>query len=335
MKVFLHVSHKSTYIGNGGFLMSVNLANEIGKMGYDTYILSENTVLTWKDFEWLSLKECYFKLATFRYMLNQHVGDYRIISLNLLDLNKIPNEVLVKYTRKWDMDDLFRVGAKYEWARRFTLKHLEKIAIVNRHLEAWYRKIGYNGEIIILENWIRNDLFNTDEKTFSNKIPNSVGFQRDGCYREVSLRKFVALMKKTINPLKNRHTDLHRVFANVIPCHGPTHHIVAEKMKKADFFLFFHKPKNFIVPIGEGFGLSLFEAMACGCVVVAVQQEQIMFLHNTIPLVETVEDAIVEIKKLIDDNTRAEKIRTCSLKTIQKNYRYDNKRKQAITKLLK
>lgn len=316
--------------------MAVNLANEIGKMGHDAYMFSQDSKLIWKHFKWLSIEEFYFKLATLTYMLEQPIDDYRIISESI-SLNKVPNEILIKNIRKWDMDGLFRVGAQYEKARRFTFKYLNKIATINRHLEEWYRKIGYKGEIIILENWIRKDLFNVHGKTLSSKIPKSVGFQRDGRYKETSLRDIAALIRRKINSLKNRHTEeytLRRFFDKVTLCHGLTHRVVAEKMKKTDFFLYFHKPKNLIVPIGEGFGLPLFEAMACGCVVVAVQQEQIKFLRNTIPLAETFENAVIQIKELIKNKPRAEKIRARSLELIEKEYRFDRNRRQAIGKLL-
>lgn len=344
MKVFVNIA-KSPYIGGGGFLMMANLANELGKIGYETYMFSQEDKLTWKDFAWLSIKEYNFNLATFDYILKQSDDEYRIIAADLRQLIKVPKQILNKNIRLWDHMSLFRVGSGYERMRKYTKHYLDKIAICNRYLKPLYSKIGYEGKIIVLENWI-NDLFKF-ENIKKNQF--SIGFQRDGVYHNIAYNKIVARLKQLIWALCNQRElstildisfILKLYFRNVISCHG-SQFDVAEKMKVADFFIYYHpqrmnyKKPLFIIPFnGEAFGLPLFEAMSCGCIVVAIEQEQLKFLNGTIPLVKNLKEGINQIKTIISNQSLAEEIRTKSIKLIEKEYRFDNKRKQAIQKLI-
>lgn len=121
--------------------MLANLANELGKIGYETYMFSQEDKLSWKDFRWLSFNEYNFNLVTLDYMLKQSQDEYRIIATDLRYLNRVPKHTLIKNLRIWENlriwnhMSVFRVGSGYEMMRKFTKQYLSKIAICNRYLK--------------------------------------------------------------------------------------------------------------------------------------------------------------------------------------------------------
>jgi len=74
--------------------------------------------------------------------------------------------------------------------------------------------------------------------------------------------------------------------------------------------------------------------MACGCVCIARKHEGIKFLNGIIPLVENMQEAKEILTQLINNKEEKEEIRNKSLTFIEKNYRFDEERKNAILRWL-
>lgn len=55
--VFVHIAAGGTHLGNGGFLMLTNLANELAAMGYETFVFDQEDRLKWEDFSWLCFRD--------------------------------------------------------------------------------------------------------------------------------------------------------------------------------------------------------------------------------------------------------------------------------------
>lgn len=309
-KIFVHIgTHGKPNVGNGGKVVLTNIANELGKMGYETYAFASEATFTWDSFKWLSHDKFHFKLATTKDFLSLDPNDYRIISCFIRDLD-IPNDIK-KNIRYWDMSEVFRNNCQK--SKRYVIENYEKIAICNPHLESWYRKIGFKGTIIPLTNWINNLFYWNDEP----KIENSVGWQKDMSNPKVNVGKYLA------------HADLGRNVV-VIPCHG-NHKEVATKMRKADFFVFWgHHCSVITIFKGEIFGLPMYEAMASGCVVVARRHEGNKFMKDVLPLVNKPSEIARVLKRLMENPEEKENIRAKSLKCIEERFRFDEERRNNL-----
>lgn len=303
--------------------MLTNLTNELAAMGYETFVFDEEDRLKWEDFSWLCFRDYKFKIAPVDFVFSQAEHDYVIVSSWLKPLLprlrrrilsiSIPNMEVVTHLRYWCQSELLRHSFKD--SRRCCLNYLSKIAINNRYLEQYYRSMGFSN-IIYLENWVRSDLFRIDDESISKKIPNSIGHQPDGSYQTYCILKS------------------HFGENNVVLCEGNQYE-VSEKMKMSDFYVFFNRPSPYIrIFKGEVFGLSLFEAMACGCVCVAIEHEGNKFLRSTIPLVQNISEAIECIKALMDDSLKKEKIRKASLQLVEDRFRFSDDRRKSIVELL-
>ena len=124
---------------------------------------------------------------------------------------------IVSYLRYWCQSELLLHGQSYDEVWQFCLDYLDRIAINNPSLVQYYRPLGFCN-IIYLENWIRGDLFNCD---ITKKEPYSIGHQPDGEQDTVAL-------------LRSRYGE-----DKVILCVGDQRQ-VSEKMKAADFFVFWN-----------------------------------------------------------------------------------------------
>ena len=312
MKVFIHIDSKSTYIGNGGFLVLTNLANELGKLGYETYLFDPKDKITHKKLEWLSLPEKHFRITKSKKILQNRPKDYRLITAWLRTLpEKYRNESL----RYLESSELLREG--HEPERNFLLKNNIKIANLHKNLTHIYNSLGIRN-MINIEVWIRNDVKYYGQE----KIKNSVGIQLE---KQRFLKIFTRYDWSRYSLFKNK---------NIIICNG-TYQEVIYKMNKADLFIHNPKPSPHIgIFKGETFGLPLFEAMACGCVCIARKHEGIKFLNGIIPLVESMQEAKEILTQLTNNKEEKEEIRNKSLTFIEKNYRFDEERKNAILRWL-
>ena len=300
MKVFIHISDDSLYLGNGGLRSNVHLAAACQEMGYDTYVFGQRDRLTWQKFHWLAWpkNDLDFDIASMD--LIKQKGDYRIVTswLNRLMVQKLD----IEKTRYLERDELAR--GKYAHVAKFVQRNFAVIGISNRVLIPFYE--GFS-EIIPIENWFRRDLF---YYTSDKKIPGTIGYQgaRKGEYKR----------------LKHR--------SDVIVCEGNQAR-VAGRMRRAEFFIYANPPKKSITLYrGEGFGNALYEAMACGCIGLAVKHDGTEYLEDTIPLVRDVPDALALMKGLSEQKKR--EIREKSLALVEKRFRLNDEKKQNIERFL-
>jgi len=310
LKVYVHVDSKSTYVGNGGFLILANLAVKLLEMGYETYMFDQWHMLEPADFKWLSLSR---KIPISKEIeINNNT---RIITswLKTLPQNLRNAQVL----RFLETSELLRNG--HEAEREWLIKHGVKIANLHRHLKDLYESLGLRN-IIDLDVWIREDVKRYPE---IKKKENSVGIQ----YERRRILKFFYIYDQ------NRYGQF--TSEKIIVCNG-TYEQVIERMNKADFFVHFPRPSSQISLFkGETFGLPLFEAMACGCVCIARRHRGINFLENVF-LVDNMKEAreVLQVLKSSNLKNMKEKIRSRSMKFIEENFRFDNKRKEAIQEWL-
>ncbi len=320
--VFVHIDARGCYAGNGGLVMLTQFANKLAEMGYPTFIFDQYDRLNLKQFRWLSLGAINFNIAPIDFVFRNHKFDYVIVTnwLNVLlpwffkktGRTLISNKRAIANLRYWCHSELLREGSQYEEVRKFCLNYLDRIAINNRTLEQYYKSIGFNN-IIYLENWIRDDLFNFDGVV--RKILNSIGHQPDRYDRE---NEYLPTLKSYFGK------------DSILLCEGNQYE-VSERMKAADFYLFWNYPSPSIRMFnGESFGMSLYEAMACGCVCIAIDHEGNKFLHGDVQLVNTISEAINVIAELMNNPEHKEDMRRKGLRVIENKFRFDEARVRAI-----
>ena len=308
MKIFIHISDDSLYLGNGGMRSQIHLAAACQEMGYDTYVFGQRDRLTWDKFDWLawSRDDLDFDIASIERLTKQK-GDYRIVSswLNRLMVGQehLMYGLDLAKMRYLERDEHAR--GKYAGIARFVQRNFAVIGISNRVLIPFYTGFA---KIIPIENWFRRDLF---YYTPDKKILGSIGFQGSG---------------------KSQYQELEMCGQRSIRCEGNQAR-VAGKMRRAEFFIYANPPKRSITLYsGEGFGNALYEAMACGCIVLAVKHDGTAYLKDTIPLVRDVPEALALIKILSEQKKR--KIRERSLALVEERFRLNDEKKKNIERFL-
>jgi len=320
MKIFIHIDHFSTYVGNGGFIVLTNLANELGKMGYDVYLFDPRDKLNYKMLDWLSLPEVNFKITKTKDVLTSNPNDYRLITAWLRTL---PYQFRNENLRYLESSELIRKARMAEIG--YLLKYNIKVANLHSHLNHYYINIGLKN-IIALDVWIRSDVKFRGERF---KINNCIGIQL-----EARRDKIARLLSKVgIKLYKwDRYTRFRRM--PIIICNGKYREVI-DKMNRSDFFIHNPQPSPHITIFkGETFGLPLFEAMACGCICIARKHEGIKFLEGKIPLVKNMDEALEMLNYLMSNKEEKEEIRTRSISFIEENYRFNEERKKAIERWL-
>jgi len=307
MKVFIHISDDSLYLGNGGARSQFHLAAACQEMGYETFVFGQNDLLKWPSFDWLSFPAWLdFDIVPMKYLAKQK-GDYRIVTswLNRLTVGQahLLYGLDLAKMRYLERDELAR--GKYAGVARFVQRNFAVIGISNRALIPFY--IGFS-KIIPIENWFGRDLF---YYTPAKKIPGSIGFQGRN---------------------KPQYQSIEKRFGRVIVCEGNQAR-VAGRMRRAEFFIYANPPKKSITLYsGEGFGNPLYEAMACGCIVLAVKHNGTAYLEDTIPLVHDVPEAMTLIKILSEGKKR--EIREKSLALVEERFRLNDEKKRSIGRFL-
>ncbi len=306
MRVFIHISDDSLYLGCGGTRSQVHLANACVEMDYDTYVFGQRDRLTWDKFDWLSWPSLRFDIAL-RYSLSKQKGEFRIVSswLNRLMVGQdsLMEDIPLENLRYLERDEIAR--EKYRSTASFIQSHFDTVGITNRELVKYY---GFK-EMIPLENWFRRDLF---YYTPRKKIPWSIGFQ---------------------GSQKPQYQELETWGrAPLIRCEGNQAR-VAGRMRRCEFFIYANPPKRSITLYsGEGFGNALYEAMACGCIVLAMKHNGTAYLKDTIPLVHDVSEAITLIKILSEQ--KKQQIREKSLALVEERFRLNDEKKRNIGRFL-
>jgi len=310
MKVYIHVDSNSTYVGNGGFVTLSNLALRLIDMGYEVYMFDQNNQLNYKMFDWLCLDRKIPIIKTWNITLDD---DSRVITSWLRTLpDKFRNPSFLRFL---ESSELIRNG--HELEREFIIKNNVKVANLHRNLNDLYCRLGIRN-IVNLEVWIRDDV----KFIGKEKIENSVGIQLE---KKRIFKIFSIFDWSGYEKFKEW---------QVIICNGNYRQVI-DKMNMADFFIHNPKPSPYIkIFKGETFGLPLFEAMACGCVCIARKHEGIKFLDGIIPLVENMQEAKEILIQLKNDKKEKEEIRNKSLAFIEKNYRFNDERRNAILRWL-
>ena len=306
MKVFIHISDDSLYLGNGGLRSQTALARACIEMDYDTWVFGQNDKLTWKAFDWLSWRRLGFNIASMEQLTKQK-GDYRIVTswLNRLMIGQehLRYGLDLSKMRYLERDELAR--GKYAGVARFVQRNFATIGISNRALLPFYQ--GFS-KIIPIENWFRRGLFYYKP---NKKILGSVGIQG----------------KK-----KLQYRGIEKRLGHVVACEGNQAR-VAGRMRRCEFFIYANPPKKSITLYrGEGFGNALYEAMACGCIVLATRHDGTAYLEDMIPLVHDVPEAITLIKSLSEQKKR--QIRERSLVLVEERFRLNSAKKRNIGRFL-
>ena len=298
-KVFIHISDDSLYLGNGGLRSNTHLANACADMGYDTYVFGQRDRLAWDKFDWLSWSGLRFKIAK-RHFLSKQKGIIVTSWLNRL----MPLRWDVERVRYLERDEVAR--KKYEGTANFIQSHFDTIGITNRELIKYYTRFGFR-EMIPIENWFRRDLFYYSPE---KKIGGTIGYQ--------------GARKDEYKRLKYR--------SDVIVCEGNQAR-VAGRMRRCEFFVYANPPKSSVTLYrGEGFGNALYEAMACGCIVLAVKHDGTAYLEGTIPLVRDVPEAVTLIRTLSE--SKKDEIREKSLALVEERFRLNDEKKRNIERFL-
>jgi hypothetical protein len=315
-RIFVHLDAYGARLGNGGFKTLTQLADELARLGYETYVFDQRDRLKKNHFAWLSwLEPGRFGLASVQSIRPGDVVVSSWISA-LLERGRLVAGIRPEQIRYWDKGELFHVYLK--GVKEFVFQHCPKIAINNGELEPYHRRLGYEGDILHLDNWLRPDLFRTAGRFWErHKQSGTIGYQMDrrrkGPYQYL-VQRFG----------QNR----------VILCHGDQR-TVAGKMQQADLFLAFDRLVDMGLFQGQTFGLSLFEAMACGCACVARRHAGVAFLESEIPLVDDLEEAGDVIERLCADAAEKRTVRFAGLETIKQRYRFDERREEVVRSWLK
>lgn len=230
-----------------------------------------------KKIQTISLKEVLSKLKNGAVLVSSWISGL---------LNKMP-EIMNKFAkniRYWDHSELLRPACVK--AIDFISKNKISIAINNRFLADYYTRFDVK---YVIENWVRQDLFYPDN---SCRKKNLVGYQPDR--------------------LLDLSVDLNQVL-DVQNCTG-TQFEVSSAMKSCEFFVFWNLASPHIsIFKGETCGMSLYEAMACGCICLGIKHQGNRHLEKIIPLFDDINDLILFTKLLQNESQRTEETKSGAL----------------------
>jgi len=310
VKVFVHLDATGARFGNGGFSMLVQFAQGASHLGYNVFVFDHQDLLERKQFEWLSWPRFHFDIARFEAITPDDVVVTSWLNVLLNDDAELIDGLEPYQIRVWDQGELLRIGEDgFDRTRQFVSKYLDVIAINNADMVDWYRNVRVE-RVIFLENWLRSSLFVPPRK----KAEGTVGFQTDN-FSGFGLQELV-------NSLGTE---------RIIMCHG-NQDDVASRMRASDFFVFYNRFPNCMPFDGEVFGLSLYEAMACGCICIARRHEGNKHLEDTIALI----DSIDEVKPIIDgmDDKEKKERRLKSMSFVENRHRFTLNHKMSMASLL-
>lgn len=347
MKIYTVFNTSGLNLGNGGFKMMVNFSQGASELGHDIYMVDPKDELSWGKLDWLARDpEAEFDFQIGRFA-DAPAAD-RIVTPNvgpLLKNGELIADFETDQIRIWDHDEI--LTESNEMVTQWALENLSKIAVSNRNLEPLYHELGFEN-LIYLDNWLRKELFHPGDG--SQQISEAVGYQSDSTRSDKYHPYLAPIIQRlpwypeSLKRYRDEQTDLTRYepyqrlqkeFPNreVVLCETRHSEDMAEKMRQSDIYLFFGAEKKRLKKInGEGFGLPLFEAMACGCCCVAKRHDGNKFLDGIIPLVETLDEAIETIRKMTDEEK--EQYRRQGLEQIAKRHRFDEEKADRMEEFL-
>ncbi len=325
MKVYVHIDGISGRIGNGGFLMLVQLAQELSRMGYKVGVFDHLDRLQWHQFSWLSIPKYNFEIVPFDQVSQSNAPIVTSWISAILPTTLDPGRICY-----WDQSELLRDGM--DEVRSFVFENCDKIAINNQHLEHLYRKVGYPGQILHLDNWVRSDLFYYEPEIKQRMV---------GCQSDNRVFSIQGALEQSLEPVTVDDSYIEFGAPGVLLCEG-TQAQVAEKMRRCDIFVFWNRHADCFNEVGlrgEVFGLSLFEAMASGCVCIARHHDGIDFLSGTIPMTASIDRLLNAVANCRDGagvpgRDFEGRVRSNSLALIESEYRWDDRRRSVIEELL-
>lgn len=306
-RVYIHLDAMGAYLGNGGFLALTALAGQLRDAGYTVAVFDARDRLQPGAFAWLDIERppAIARLATVL------ADDAPILTSWLRGWLDTVEETPDCWSRLryWCHDELLRTDSGA--ARAFVRLHLPGFAVTNLHLVQHYWQLDL-APSMELPLWVADRFYPDDDA----RVPGRIGYQPD-------------------RGLDGRLADLRDCYGheNVIACTG-TQQEVADKMRTCDVFVWWNNPKNLTFD-GEGFGLSLYEAMASGCAVVAREHagNHHLFRHG-IALVDDWAAALDHVGALRQDTGAAAQGRHRALGCIARDYRWNTRRAAAARRLV-
>lgn len=347
--------------------MLANFGQAASELGYNVFLFSRTAQLRWQDFEWLSNDPA----ATFDFELVDFEAldsDAIVVTLWISDLmknNSLVDPLFVENVRYWNHDELYRIGK--EDITEFVVNNCAPIAVANRELIHLNEYLGINSsDIIPLDNWLRRDLFYEDPTL---RIDGSIGYLSDGARVNRTIKS--GLLQPVVSRLPTLPQRIERhwfvktygsqyrqyeVFdrlktafpdRELILCEAYKSAEVGKKMRQSDIFVYFNRfryagdhqliyrpdlNQQCDLPLGEGFGLPLFEAMASGAVCAARRHEAIRHLDDVIPTGDSLKELIQKIEQLTSE--QKEEIRAQSKGIIEERYRLNKRKRDRINQFL-